>query len=234
MRLFPKIGHLPGSRTGSGDRHVGRSLAARLTERSEPGDRVVVQEKLDGSCVVVCRQHGALVAMGREGRPAAESLNEGRRQFAAWVAEHAEQFEALLEGERAACEWLPIAHGTRYSLPHEPLVLLDLFTATGERLGLNAVTHWAERAGLPQPAVLHDGEALSIHIALERLGTHGRHGAVDPAEGVIYRLERGGHVTAMAKWVRHDKVDGLYLADHTGLDPVPNAWLPSASFFRKQ
>lgn len=197
-----------------------------MTAEARPGDRVVVQEKLDGSCVVVWRREGALVAMGREGRPAAESRNEGRRLFAAWVAGSSARFEALREGERAACEWLPIAHGTRYSLPHEPVALLDVFRADGARLGIEAVSRWAEVAALPRPSVLHDGAALPVAEALARLGEHGRHGALDAAEGVVYRLERDGLVIGLAKWVRHGKVDGCYLADHTGLDHVHNSFLP--------
>lgn len=224
MRLYPKIGHLPGSRTGPRDRTVGRALAARMTERELAGDRVVVQEKLDGSCVVVCRRGGALVAMGREGLPAAESRNDGRRMFASWVAGNTGRFEALREGERAACEWLPIAHGTRYSLAHEPIALLDVLTADGGRLGTDAVAAWASAARLPRPAVLHDGGAIAVAEALARLGEHGRHGAEDAAEGVVYRVERAGLVVALAKWVRHEKVDGRYLADETGLDHVHNTW----------
>jgi hypothetical protein len=226
MRLYPRIGHLPGSRTGPGDRHLGLAIAARLTAEEQAGDRVIVQEKLDGSCVVVCRREGRLVAMGREGRPAAESRNEGRRRFAAWAAENAGRFDALGEGERAACEWLPIAHGTRYALPHEPVALLDLFTADGRRSGIDAVIQFAGAAGLPRPAVLHDGGALPVAEALARLGEHGRHGALDAAEGVVYRIERRGLVLSLGKWVRHGKQDGCYLADHTGLDHVHNTWLP--------
>lgn len=222
MRLYPRIGHLPGSRTGPGDRHVGLALAARLTEQARAGDRIVVQEKLDGSCVVVWRREGVLVAMGREGRPAAESRNDGRRMFAAWVAANEARFEALREGERAACEWLPIAHGTRYALPHEPVALLDVFGAGGQRLGIDEVARWAEAAALPRPAVLHDGGALPVEEALARLGAGGRHGALDAAEGVVYRVERDGLVAGLAKWVRHDKVDGRWLADHTGLEHVYN------------
>src|SRR5688572_22657420 len=119
MRLFPKIPHLPGSRTGPSDRHAPVGLSARCTVLAKPGERVIVQEKLDGSCVVVVREDGRSVAYGREGRLCAESRNDGRRAFADWVRCHDARFAFLHPGERLVCEWLTIAHGTRYALPHE-------------------------------------------------------------------------------------------------------------------
>lgn len=195
-----------------------------MTRQSAPLDRVIVEEKLDGSCVLVRRQGGALVAFGREGRPCSASPNEGRRRFAAWVGQHGRRFAWLAEGERAACEWLMLTHGTRYALPHEPLVLIDVLTADGRRLGTDELTYRAAAASLPTPRVLHDGAALPVDEALARLGERGHHGAVDPAEGVVYRLEVQGAIVAVAKWVRHGKIDGLYLADHSGEDHVWNTW----------
>ena len=56
------------------------------------------------------------------------------------------------------------------------------------------------------------------------LGDHGHHGAIDRAEGVMYRLEHGPRVIALAKLVRLDKQDGVLLADHSGGDHVWNTW----------
>jgi len=44
-RMFPRIPHLPTSRTGPGDRHVGEEAALRCIGRACAGERVVVQEK---------------------------------------------------------------------------------------------------------------------------------------------------------------------------------------------
>jgi hypothetical protein len=222
--LYGKIPHLPGSRTGPSDRHADDGLVRRLTVQARPGDRVIVQEKLDGSCVAVVRRGGELVAFGREGRPCATSRNDGRRLFAAWVHAHARSFAWLAEGERVVCEWLAVAHGTRYALPHEPLVALDLFAAGGRRAVLAELRTRAAARGLPLPHVVHAGGALSVAEGLARLGEHGFHGALDPAEGLVWRVEAGGAVLAAAKFVRAGKQDGLYLADHTGRDPVGNAW----------
>jgi hypothetical protein len=42
----------------------------------------------------------------------------------------------------------------------------------------------------------------------------GGHGATDPVEGAIWRIERKGEVDFLAKYVRHDKVDGKYFPEN--------------------
>lgn len=224
LALYAKIPHLPGSRTGPGDHHVGRDLSARCTIAARPGDRVIVQEKLDGTCVAVLRSEGVITAFGRQGRPCAESRNDGRRAFAAWVRENEGRFALLAEGERVVCEWLAVAHGTRYALPHEPVVMLDRFDAAGRRATVAERAALAAATGLPVPQVIHEGGALGVDLALERLGEHGFHGAVDPAEGLVWRVEAAGEVAAVVKYVRAGKRDGCYLADHTGGETVWNTW----------
>jgi hypothetical protein len=224
MRLYPKIGHLPGSRTGPNDRQISPSLAERLTAKGRPDDRVVVQEKLDGSCVLVMRHEGALLAMGREGGRCDESRNEGRRRFAAWLAGREGLFGWLDEGEKLAGEWLALAHGTRYALPHGPFVAFDLFDARRERASEEVLAARLPPA-LPRPRLLHEGPPIALGAALEALGERGHHGALEAAEGVVYRLESRGRMLALAKWVRAGKIDGAYLADHGGGEHVWNTWV---------
>lgn len=200
------------------------ALAHRLTAKSRPHELILVQEKLDGSCVSIERQHGELRAVGREGTPCDLSPNPNRRQFALWLEQHQERFCWLQQGERLICEWLPVAHGTRYHFPHEPLVVLDLFDGSGVRLILQHLTRRLGPWNLMQPRLLHAGEALSTEKALHLLGDHGHHGALDPAEGVVYRLEHQGKVLSLAKHVRSCKTAGLYLSDHSGLPEVLNSW----------
>ena len=224
-KLYGKIPHLPGSRLGPADRTADADLAARCAGAGRSGDRVIVSEKLDGSCVAIVRGAGGLAAYGRDGLPCAASRNDGRRAFAAWVAaREAAWREALAPGERLVCEWLALAHGTRYALPHGPAVAIDGFGAGGARWPLDEVRRRAAAMGLPVARVLHDGGALAVPEALARLGEHGHHGALDAAEGVVYRVERGGKVIGLAKHVRAGKIDGRYLADKTGGDHVWNTW----------
>jgi hypothetical protein len=183
---------------------------------------ISVEEKLDGSCVVVARHGGEIVALGREGRPAAESPNAARQRFARWVTHHRARFMALLrDGERVAGEWLALAHGTRYDLTHEPFVAFDLLR-NEVRVDTDTLRARASALGFATPALIHQGEAIAVDDALLRLGTHGRHGARDSAEGVVYRVCRGGVVCFIAKCVRHDKIDGRFLPEHTGADAIWN------------
>ncbi len=223
MKLYPKIPHLPGSRTGIRDRHCGMVIAKRLLEESQPGDMVIVQEKLDGSNVIVLRVEGLLMALGRDGKLCNNSRNTNRRAFAVWLERNQDRFDWLLSLERLACEWLPVAHGTRYTFPHEPIVALDFFDASGTRATLAELQKKIAPSSLKIPHVLHAGNAISLEAALEKLGTYGFHGALDESEGLVYRLERANKLLMLSKYVRHGKTDGVYLSDHTGLEDVYNS-----------
>lgn len=223
-KLYGKIPHLPGSRLGPSDRTADAALAARCAGPGRRGDRVIVSEKLDGSCVAIVREADGVVAYGRDGAPCAASRNDGRRAFAAWLEARAAArpawHDALAVGEWLVCEWLALAHGTRYALPHGPTVAIDGFGADGGRWPLDEVRRRAAAMGLPVARVLSDGGALPVCDALALLGEHGHHGALDPAEGVVYRVESGRRVLGLAKHVRAGKLDGCYLADHTDGDHV--------------
>lgn len=220
-KTFAKIPHLPGSRTGSSDRMAPPELARRCLERATRGDVIVVQEKLDGSCVAVAKLNGAIVALGREGWRAAESNNPGRQMFARWVRSNEARFSTLLnEGEWLSGEWLALAHATRYQLRHEPFVAFDLFTSDG---ALSTQRLDARLAGaVARPGLLHQGDAISIARIDEQLGVHGHHGALDAVEGAVWRVERQGLVLHRAKFVRPGKVDGAYLPENSGRDAVWN------------
>jgi hypothetical protein len=231
-RAYGSIGHLPGSRVGPSDRHVTEGQARLCTVRvRDRHDRVIVQEKLDGSCVSVARVGDAILALGREGDLAARSPNDARRMWARWVGEQEARFLAVLaDGERLAGEWLALAHSTRYVLSHEPFVVFDLLRGP-VRAPWSELRARADRAGLTTPWVVHEGGAIAVEEALSRLGEHGHHGAIDPVEGAIWRLERdlpGGEtrVDLVAKFVRPGKIDGAFLPETTGKAAVWN-WLPA-------
>ena len=220
-KAFPKIPHLPGSRTGTSDRTAPPELARRCTEQSKRGDTIVVEEKLDGSCVAVARLADTIVALGREGFRATESENPGRQMFARWVAANTSRFTDVLQpGEWLVGEWLALAHSTRYRLTHEPFVVFDLFTATGAL----ATSLLDARLGdeFARPARLHTGDAISISAIDAQLGAHGSHGALDAVEGAVWRVERDGVVLHRAKFVRAGKVDGAFLPENSGRPAVWN------------
>lgn len=222
-KAYFKIAHLPGSRTGASDRTAPAELAERCLRMCRLGEELVVQEKLDGSCVAVARVGQAVLALGREGTLAARSLNPGRQLFAAWVAQRSAMFGALLhDGEWLVGEWLALAHSTRYALRHEPFVVFDGFLR-GEQWTFDTLSARLQGA-LPQPQLLHRGGALGIEAMARSLGSGG-HGAVEAPEGAVWRLERQGRVVGMAKYVRPDKVDGALLAENSGQAAVWN-WQP--------
>jgi hypothetical protein len=65
------------------------------------------------------------------------------------------------------------------------------------------------------------GQAFGIEEMLGCLEPSG-HGAMDPVEGAIWRVERKKEVDFLVKYVRHDKVDGKYLPEVSGGTAVWN------------
>jgi len=230
---YGSIAHLPGSRLGPGDHscHEGQERICNKNVRDKH-DRIIVQEKLDGSNVGVAKINGEILALTRAGYLANTSPYEQHHKFNEWVVENATRFdEVLMDGERLVGEWLLQAHGTRYKLPHEPFVAFDLMRGmkrvTYEELQAKANNHFI------LPYTIHIGDSLSIEDAMKMLGEYGYHGAIDPIEGAVWRVERnelidprkGGErrwvVDFLAKYVRPEKADGCFLESVTG---NPTVW----------
>jgi hypothetical protein len=237
-KSYGHIAHLSGSRMGPGDHKCHEGQKRIATEK--PRDRhdvVIVQEKLDGSNVGVARLDGMLFPLSRAGYLAGSSPYEQHWRFAEWVYANQDRFMLVLQdGERLCGEWLMQAHGTRYSLKHEPFVAFDLMTGT-RRATYDELVSRVTSAGFITPAVLHRGRPLSIEEALRLLGEFGFHGALDRVEGAVWRVERNRlanegrgnerrrEVDFLAKFVRSDKVDGAYLPEISGNEAVWN-WRP--------
>ncbi len=233
-KSYGHIPHLPGSRMGPGDHkcHEGQEKIACRKARDKY-DRIIVQEKLDGSNVGVLRMDDILYPLTRAGYVANTSPYKMHHLFHNWVFENADRFTAALEnGERLCGEWLLQAHGTRYDLPHEPFVAFDIMRKKHERTPFD---EFMQKVGgrFPVPHVISDGGPLSAEDAMKRLNVYGFHGALEPVEGAVWRVERyrlinkslgnvGGRkpvVDFIVKYVRPDKEDGKYLDG----DPVYNA-----------
>jgi len=225
-RAYGSIPHLPGSRMGPADHHCHEGQARIVTEKArDRHDRIIVQEKVDGSCVAVAKLDGQILALGRAGYLAETSPFAQHHHFAAWVRANEGRWDGVLQdGQRMVGEWLAQAHGTRYDLTDEPFMVFDVMQE-GRRLPFDVTTVLADMADLPRPHILHEGGPLSVEDALALLGEFGHHGALDPVEGAVWRVERKGEVDFLVKWVRPDKVDGCYLPEITGRDPLWN-WSP--------
>jgi hypothetical protein len=223
-KAYGSIGHLPQSRMGPSDHHVHAGQAAICTEKvRDRRDRVIVQEKLDGSCCAVALVDGTLHPIGRAGWPAISSQYEMHQLFAAWVWANEDRFRDVLhEGERIVGEWLAQAHSTLYSFTHgEPFAPFDIMRGD-VRLPFDQFCQRASHR-FYFPGLLHDGGACSVADAMVLHGAHGSElWPCDQPEGVVYRVERDGKVDFLAKYVRPDKIDGKYLDG----EPIWN-WRPT-------
>jgi hypothetical protein len=214
MKSYGSIPHLPGSRLGAGDHHVTEGQAEIATLGCRKGDFVCVSEKLDGSNVAVAKLGVICVPLIRSGYPAIASKYLQHRIFAEWVYKNYERFFAILyDGERVIGEWLLQAHGTRYTLQHEPFVVIDIMR-DHERLPISEIQKRIKHFGFVTPHIFCVGDALDIDEAMKILDeTNGFHGAIDPVEGAVWRVETNGKFNFMTKYVRHDKEDGKYLPE---------------------
>lgn len=225
FKAYGSIPHLPGSRLGPGDHHCEEGQARIATVKTrDRHDIVICQEKLDGSNVSVARISGELHYLTRAGYPAMSSPYEQHHNFAEWAEKNRERFFGLLgDGERVCGEWLLQAHGTRYNLPHEPFVAFDLFNGR-ERISYNDFTSRVICKGFTVPRILSYGPPFSVEAACRAIEQSG-HGAIDPVEGAIWRVERKGKVDFLTKFVHHFKQDGIYLPEMNGTGlPVWNEY----------
>ena len=226
-RAYGSIGHLPNSRLGPSDHHIHEGQARILCGRTrDKHDLITVQEKVDGSCMSVAKlPSGEVIPLGRAGYPAWTSPYHHLRMFSDWAWDNKERFERLLEpGERVVGEWLAMAVGTRYDLPHEPFVVFDIMRVHS-RMPAADVKARAACEQFTTPRVLHTGGPFSIEEMLAVLEPSG-HGAMDPVEGAVWRCERKGKVDFLGKFVRPDKVDGVFL----NADPPVWNWAPMRGF----
>ena len=223
-KTYGSIGHLPGSHANNpGDHYITDGQARIATKRArDKNDVVIVQEKLDGSCVGVALQDGVIIPLGRAGYPAVSSPYYQHTLFHNWVRINEERFRAVLqEGERIVGEWLAQAHGTRYDLGNRsPFVPFDIMTGT-QRVPWGRFIVRLRDGEFKPPPTISLGRPCSIERAFEILGEHGKYGAADKAEGCVWRVERSGKIDYLCKFVRADYPTGRYLFDK----PIWN-WQP--------
>ena len=228
-RAYGSIPHLPNSRLGPSDKQANPGHVKIATEKPrDKHDRILVQEKLDGSNVSVAKLDGRLIPLTRAGYLASTSPFLQHKYWEAWVYEQIYRFDQLLnEGEWCCGEWCIQAHGTRYAFKGEPFFLFDLFS-NGKRIVSDALRERNNQLFRPfeTPKILHFSGPYSCSVdnALSVLGSRGHHGALDPSEGAIWRVERKGVVDFLVKFVWPDKIDGKYLESETGGLPVWNLW----------
>ena len=228
-KSYGHIAHLPGSRMGPGDHkcHEGQKKIACEQVRDKY-DRVIVQEKLDGSNVGVTLINDEIIPISRAGYRAETSPFIMHHYFASWVKANQERFRIVLKpGERICGEWLLVAHGTKYDLPHEPFVAFDLMQQKHNRLPFDQFNERVKAGEFITPKTISDGPPISIEKTFTLLGDFGFHGALEQVEGAVWRIESeilkdkslgniGGRYPVLdflVKFVRPDKIDGKYLKE---------------------
>lgn len=235
IKSYGHIPHLPGSRITPSDHKCSDGQKRIACEKvRDKHDKVIVQEKLDGSNVGIARIGDRIYPLTRSGYIADTSKYEQHHRFHTWVMKQQKRFlDVLDEGERLCGEWLMQAHGTRYDLPHEPFVVFDLMVGD-KRLPYDELKERLE-GKFTLPRLISYGNVFSIEQALKAIEVSG-HGAIDLVEGVVWRVERnelvdkrlGGNrkwkVDFLVKYVRSDKRDGIYLSEISGNEPVWNLY----------
>ena len=211
-RAYGHIPHFTGNRITPSDKTCNIGHQKIMTDKTrDRKDLIIVQEKLDGSNCSVAKLNGKIIALGRAGYLANTSSFKQHIYFSKWVEKNYERFDKLLnEGERICGEWLIQAHGTRYNLEHEPYVVFDIMIKKHERLIYHDFLLKVLPLGFIVPRLIHIGQPFSLKQAIKSIETSG-HGAIDKVEGVVYRCERENKVDFLCKYVRPDKIDGLYL-----------------------
>lgn len=239
MKSYGHIPHLPGSRMGPGDHKCSEGHARIATEQlRDQYDRIIVLEKLDGSNVSIAKVDGVIYPLVRAGYLAISSPWEQHKHFANWVYGQVARFESILEdGERLCGEWLMQAHGTRYELKHEPFVAFDLMYGHIRRPYHELIDRITPEQFI-SPSVISIGPPVEPEAAMRMLQRYGNgwHGAIDPVEGAVWRIERLERINnntqdrrwivdTLVKYVRPDKEDGKYLPEVSGKEPIWN-WRP--------
>jgi len=235
MKVYNSILHLAGSNRGE-DAMADRWLSSLATgDRIQKKCRIYVSEKVDGSCTGVFRHGDELVARTRSGGLASEAGPLQLRLFAQWVALNRRRFLSVLQdGERIVGEWLLQAHGTRYAFKHEPYVVHDIFDSRGNTpLPYPLLKERILPGGFLMPKLLFSGErGISIEEADRLLGTHGFFGAIDEAEGMVWRIERHKLPPLMVKYVRPGFTAGRFMfALDRPQRPEPYWNVPIASIY---
>jgi ATP-dependent RNA circularization protein (DNA/RNA ligase family) len=192
------------------------------------GDVIIITEKLDGSSTGVAKLDGKIIAVIRKGYLCEHSKHLQHRVFAQWVKKREVLFDKLLnEGEYVCGEWLIQAHGTIYILTNRsPFVVFDLFS-NGKRIPYAHLREKCAYVGLTMVPILYwNTDPIPVNLAMEKLGEFGHYGAIEPAEGAVWRRENNGECyPVLAKYVRPVKEPGKYLEDQTKKLPIWNVAL---------
>jgi hypothetical protein len=193
---FPRIAVLEDDGAAADD----RVLTSRQRAAWFRGE-VVVEEKLDGSNVVIWRDDAGIVrSAGRAGLGARDRAGQLGR-LRAWTAEQADALARVLAPDRAIyAEWLYLRHSVEYDRLPSWLVVLDLWSEAAGFCDVDERDARCAEAGLATPPVVYRGTIASTK-QLEDLSARSRF-ARGAMEGLVLRSERDGRLDDRVKWLR--------------------------------
>jgi ATP-dependent RNA circularization protein (DNA/RNA ligase family) len=212
-KSYGSIPHLSGSKMGQVDKICEKGQENIATRKvRDYRDLIIVQEKVDGSNVGIAKVNGEIVPLSRAGYVANTSPYKQHHVFYHWVMENRDRFnEILKDGERLCGEWLLQVHGTHYNLIHEPFVAFDIIVET-KKMDYHSFLLRVLKYDFTIPNLVHLGQPITVDRVMKRLEKSG-HGALEKPEGAVWRVEREGKVDFLIKYVRPDKIDGLYMKE---------------------
>jgi hypothetical protein len=196
---FPRIAHLVQGAMDDDDLLVDRALRDTFF-----GTPVIVEEKVDGSNVMIFRtDYGYFDVAGRAGVGAQDRAGQ-LGPLRAWVANNHQRLDALLgPSEVLYAEWLWLEHSLRYDRLPDHLVVLDLWTPESGFLRVADRDQRAQAWGFYTAPVLAHGHVLRGPEDLDALA--GTSAFTDARmEGLILRVEDELGLRERAKWVRPD------------------------------
>lgn len=210
---YGSIPHLSTSKMSQqADKKIDKNSELILTKKARDyKDLIIVTEKVDGSNVGIIKKDGELIAITRKGYKAIESPFDHHHYFHEWVNYKMHKFMFLPEGWRICGEWCVKAHGTIYNIKDEsPFVAFDIIDHENNRMTFMNFYGLCFKFLVPMVPLIHIGQPITIKNAVKLLGP-GKYGNPEKPEGLVYRVERENKVSFLAKWVRSDKIDGLYM-----------------------
>jgi hypothetical protein len=221
LTKYKSTSHLCDSRLGEGEHCVDESLH-EIIKRGGSGrnDRVYASLKLDGSNVsIAATPEGRVMGFQRAGYPVETNEFEGLRLFQKWLDKHTiSKMGQILIDYRIVGEWMiqsiSINYGRwDYDSLFTAFAIYDIY---GEKLPrgylalvcFNLGISYVDEIELEQNST----PSLDYQKLIKKL-VRNRDYSIKPEEheGLVFRREIDGKEVSLVKWVRKDKVDGLYM-----------------------
>lgn len=220
-KCYGSIPHLSGSRLGEKDYKITEGQELILTKKARDWkDLIIVTEKLDGSNCSIAKIDGRIVALTRSGNLAYNSKYKQHHIFSIWVRKFSDYFSFLLNKNwRITGEWMLQAHGTKYKIDDKCMLFrpFDIFIEN-ERINyleMCSIINYCNgmfAMEINPPELLHIGQPISMKNVEKKLIEIEKN-RIDKCEGAVWRVERDSNVDFLAKYVRQNKVDGIYMKD---------------------